>query len=110
MTYDVELTARAERDISRIFGWLHQRSPRGAAAWARRCKDVVRDLAGNASGCPLAPENGEHDEEIRHVIFRTRRSVNYRALFVIRERKVFVIHVRGPGQDIVSPADVRLPQ
>lgn len=110
MSFRVDLTSRAERDVDAILGWIHERSPQGAATWYRRWNEVLRSLLANAGSCPLAPENDDHDEEIRHIVFKTRRGRRYRALFVIRDSRVFVIHVRGPGQNVMSREEVRLPE
>lgn len=109
MTYHVELTLQAEQDIDHILDWLRRRSPQGAATWFRRWNQVLADLSKNASSCRLAPENDDHDDEIRNLVFNTRRGKKYRALFVIRENVVFVTNVRGPGQDLVAPDELKLP-
>lgn len=109
MTYQVELTARAERDVDGILAWLTQKSSRGAAAWHKRLQDVFDHLATTADQFGLAPENEDHDEGIRHVIFKTRRGRKYRALFIIRDDQVYILHVRGPGQDILAPRDIQFP-
>lgn len=54
----------------------------------------------------LAPENVDHPIEIRHVIFKTPRGNNYRALFVIHASTVFVTNIRGLGQDLVAPDEL----
>ena len=95
---------------------LHQRqmapgdsfAPTGPT-WFRRWNQVLADLSKNASSCRLAPENDDHDDEIRNLVFNTRRGKKYRALFVIRENVVFVTNVRGPGQDLVAPDELKLP-
>ena len=57
----------------------------------------------------LAPENEDHKETIRQAIFKTQRGLPYRAIFVVRENNVFVIHVRGPGQSNLNVDEVKLP-
>jgi hypothetical protein len=59
-----------------------------------------------AANCGLAPENGYGDAEIRDLVFKTRRGKQYRILFTICGDVVFVRHVRGFGQDLVSPDDL----
>lgn len=46
---------------------------------------------------------------IRQLLFKTSQGLTYRALFVIRDDQVLLIHLRGPGQDIMDPQEVRLP-
>lgn len=109
MSFKVILQPKAQRDVDHILAWLCERSPSGAAAWNRRWREVLERLQESADGCGLAPEDEDHGETIRNVIFKTRRGLPYRALFVIRDDRVHVIHVRGPGQDLVKPDDIGLP-
>ncbi|MEZ6070150.1 MAG: hypothetical protein R3C10_07680 [Pirellulales bacterium] len=103
MSLHVELTLRAERDVDEILGFLSKRSPQGAATWLACLEEVLADQSGNALRMPLDPENRDHDEEIRHVIFKTRRRRKHRANYVVRGQLVLVTNVRGPGQDRISP-------
>ena len=57
----------------------------------------------------VAPESTYYDYEIRHAFFKTRRGLTYRTLFVIANDSVHIIYVRGPGQDLVPPEDLKLP-
>ncbi len=109
MTFNVVLTRRAELDIAAILGWLRKRSPQGAEAWYRVWTAVLGKLREHASAYGLSPENADHEHEIRHVVFKTRRGRTYRALFTIRVPDVFVLHVRGPGQDVVGPNELAMP-
>lgn len=108
MSYRIELSARAERDLEQILGWIHERSPPGASTWFSRWQEVIAELASHPLRFSLAPENNDHDVEIRNVIFSTRRGKKYRAVFVVREDVVFIAHLRGPGQDLVRPQDFDL--
>ena len=99
MSFRVELAYRSEQDVDNILEYLLARSPQGAATWLARWDEVLVELTESADQHSLAPENDDHAEEIRHVIFRTRRGKKYRAIFAIREDCVFVTHVRGPGQN-----------
>lgn len=102
MSYRVLLTARAESDIDTILGYLRKRSSQGAGTWAATLDDVLTELEVSADQAALAPENEDHSEEIRHIIFRTPRGRSYRLLYFVRLDEVIVTHVRGPGQDIVQ--------
>jgi plasmid stabilization system protein ParE len=109
MTYPVFLTSRAVRDIDGILSWIAERSTQGAIAWARRWDDVVDQLGQHPRSFALAPEGERHHADIRQVIFKTRKGSPYRALFVVRDDRVFVMHVRGPGQDPVALDELYLP-
>jgi plasmid stabilization system protein ParE len=103
MSFVVSLLWRAQRDLDHIVTWLAERSPQGSAVWLEKWDEIVESLKQSADRCPLAPENDDHDLEIRHVIFKTRHGRPYRALFTMRADHVFVMHIRGPGQDTVQP-------
>jgi hypothetical protein len=66
-------------------------------------------LEKNADGCPLAAEDQHVDFEVRETLFKTRRGLIYRILFTIRDNKVIILHLRGPGQDFIAAMEVRDP-
>ena len=76
MTYHVQLTSRAEREVDILLGWLAQMSPQGAETWYARFNDVLKELANSPENYDLASENEGQDEGIRNVIFKTRRGKN----------------------------------
>ena len=106
MRYNVELLWRAERDLDHIVTWLFARSPDGAARWLRSWDEVLERLYDHANTCGLAPEDEFHDLEIRHALFKTRRGRWYRVLFTIIESTVYIMSIRGPGQDLVPPDEL----
>ena len=106
MKYQVIVLSRAQQDIQRIYEWIAQRSASGAARWFNRFTDALATLSENPKSCGLAPENEFVDQEIRHLIFKTRKGRHYRALFTITENPVDVLHVRGPGQPLVDPEEL----
>jgi plasmid stabilization system protein ParE len=109
MKFRVKITWRAERDLDRIVLWISEKSAQGAAAWLRRWRKVLDDLRKRPDKCGLAPEGTYHDVEIRQIVFKTRSGLPYRALFTIRDDNVYILHVRGPMQDLVAPDDLQLP-
>ena len=104
MKFNAHMLRRAARDVELIATWLHQRSPQGADAWLRRWTQTFEALQLSSAAHGLAPEDEGQELEIRQVFFRTRKGRDYRALYTIRDRDVYVMHIRGPGQDLV-PAD-----
>lgn len=109
MKFQVSLTAAAKRNVRVNLRWIEARSRSGAEAWYRRWLQVLDELRDRADTFGPAPEDVDHAETIRQIIFNTRRGLPYRALFVVRDRDVFVLHVRGPGQDLLSADDVEFP-
>ena len=109
MTYKIILQPGAADDVERIIDYLAERSSEGAVAWRTAWYDVLDRLRQLPESFPHAPESSYHDDDIRHALFKTRRGRTYRALFVIVFDTVHVIHVRGPGQDLVPPSELQLP-
>jgi plasmid stabilization system protein ParE len=108
MKFDVHLLWRAARDVDHIVTWLYERSPQGAEAWHQAWKKTFRTLKMSADAFGLAPESEGHPFEIRQILFRTRKGRDYRALYTIEGRAVYVMHVRSPGQDLVPPEELQL--
>ena len=103
MTYSVQLTANAQRNLRRILSYLQEHSPSGATTWYRRWLDVLHLLGSVAGGCGPAAESSDHDVDLRQIVFKTCRGLPYRAIFLLRDNNCLILHIRGPGQDTVSP-------
>lgn len=95
---NVELTARAERDIEEIYLWIRKDSPTRAATWRRGLLKAASTLAEFPKRCPLAPESGP-DIEIRQLIYG-----KYRVLFANLEGVIYVLHVRHAARRPLSAA------
>src|SRR6516225_6711079 len=109
MKFTVITLRAAERDFNAIPDYIAARSKPGAEAWARAFDKALARLEDSADSCPLAAENEYVDFEVREILFKTRRGLIYRILFTIREATVFILHVRGPGQDLVAAMEIRNP-
>jgi len=103
MRREVLLTRQAESDIDSILTWLGGRSPAGAKNWFSALENALAWLGESADRCALAPENDRFEERIQQWLFKTRRGRRYRILFTLAGSNVGVLHVRGPGQDLISP-------
>ncbi len=106
MSHRIELSLRAQQDLDEIMHWLSEPSPAGAATWLHRFNEILTTLTDDPQSWSLAPENDDHDEEIHHVVFKTRRGRKYRALFIVRDDVIFVTNLRGPGQDFLPPSEI----
>ena len=109
MKYQVSMLPRSEADFAGCYGYIEQRSPAGAAAWANAFFRALKSLEENPLAHGLAPEDADHDVEIRQIFFRTRHGNTYRALYTIDGNFVYVLHIRGPGQDLMGPDELTLP-
>jgi toxin ParE1/3/4 len=107
VTHRVYLTDAAKADIRAILRWIEGRSPAGAQAWYQTWQQALLTLGQRADELGLAPESADHPEAIRQFIFKTKHGRPYRALFAVRARDVFVLHVRGPGQDLLRPEELK---
>lgn len=87
--YRVELTEPAERDIAEAEEWIAADSPAVAEQWIDGLLAAIETLATMPARCPLAPEDEDHVEEIRQLIYQ-----RHRVMFTILGRRVVVLHVR----------------
>ena len=109
MTHTVIIVPSAEDDFQRQYDYIKQRSKRGADSWVNAFHRALKKLATRPMTFVLAPESANQEREIRQLLFKTRQGLTYRALFVICEDVVRIIHIRGAGQDIMSPDEIQLP-
>jgi plasmid stabilization system protein ParE len=99
MNYTVIITAQALEELEAAYLWLLERTEQHAPAWYNRVLDAVNSLQQMPARCPLAPENEEADEEVRHLIVGDHIH-GYRIIFAIRGIDVIVLDiVHGARQD-----------
>jgi len=96
MTFLVELTERAGRDLGRIYRRINAENSRQARDWFNELEVVVFSLDQNPSRGAITPE----DETLRQLLFGKKRNV-YRIIYSIDERRqiVTVRHIRHGAQD-----------
>lgn len=109
MKYQLHITPSAKRNAQQILRYLEKRSRRGARAWYSAFQQMTVAVEASPASFPLAPENDRHEEEIRNAIFKTRKGLPYRALFLLRENQVYIVHVRGPGQNELDADEIQNP-
>lgn len=107
MKYTVIVLPQAEQDADGIHRWIAERSAEGADRWYSQFLAALHRLASDADVCGLAPENELVVQEIRQALFKTRKGLRYRVLFSIAGTEVWVLHVRGPGQRLLDPSELR---
>jgi toxin ParE1/3/4 len=91
MTYRVELTARAGRNLERIFQTINAADSLQAKAWFNGLETAIQSLAEHPARSPIIQE----DSRLRHLLYGTGRTV-YRIIYLIDEgrRTVTVLHIR----------------
>jgi plasmid stabilization system protein ParE len=107
MTYAVVVLPEATQDADAIFEWIEFRSREGASRWYAAFLKTLESLKSNPERCGRAPEAAFVAAEIRQITFKTRRGNVYRILFLIRDGEVLVLHIRGPGQPLLTPDELR---
>ena len=100
--YKVILHPDAEIDIRSSFQWGCRTWGRKAAeAWIRKLRHTINTrLTSTPLGCSLAPESNELDINVRHLIVD-----RYRILFIVEDRLVTVLHVKGSYVPQLSPVE-----
>jgi plasmid stabilization system protein ParE len=109
MTYHVETTNEAKANRAKCFDYIAERSPAGALRWIEAYEQAVESLFENPH-TSLAPESQDHEEEIWQRLFKTRHGLQYRPLFLIRDDTIYILHVRGSGQDLMAPDELEKPE
>jgi toxin ParE1/3/4 len=103
MAYLVNISARAQRDLARIYRRINADNSDAALKWYRGLKQAVLSLEEQPNRCPVTPEN----EKLRHLLYGTKPHV-YRAIFrvVEKHRQVDVLHIRHGARHGFKGADV----
>jgi plasmid stabilization system protein ParE len=110
MKFELRVHRRAHREYQQILRFIKEQSRQGATAWARAFDKALSRLEEFADTFPLAAEDELVDFEVREILFKTRRGLVYRALFTLTDRKVHILHIRGPGQDFLTADDIKPPR
>ena len=105
-SYDIVVLELASRDVQEQFDYLRQRSPTGAESWYEVYLSALENLKLDPLGPGVAPENYQVEDEVRQVLFKTRRGFPYRILYTIVASEVRILRVRGPGQDLLGPQEL----
>ena len=85
MTYRVELTRRAERDLHHRFQQIDAAESGQAQAWFNALEAAILSLEASPARCPPTPE----DDHLRHLLHGHGRNI-YRVIFRIDERRGLV--------------------
>jgi plasmid stabilization system protein ParE len=104
MIYKVVLTDRAARDLDEAYLWYAEHARESAVRWFNGFLDALEKLTSNPERCPIAPESRKLHTEIRQLLYGRKRSC--RALFVIREETVIVLHIRHTARQEALPEEL----
>jgi toxin ParE1/3/4 len=103
MAYLVNISNRAQRDLTRIYARIDAGNSDTALKWYRGFKQAILSLEEHPNRCPVTPEN----HKLRHLLYGSKPHV-YRAIFsVVEKRKqVDVLHIRHGARHGFTGPDV----
>ncbi|TLD71464.1 type II toxin-antitoxin system RelE/ParE family toxin [Phragmitibacter flavus] len=94
-TYEVILSAEAERNIEEAVAWIAEANPTAGEEWYVGLIAKLGSLSQMPLRCPVAPESklGLVEREIRQLLYG-RHFWKYRVLFSVDKQRVLIAHVR----------------
>lgn len=103
MAYLVNLTSRAERDLTRLYEEISAEHADTALKWYRGLKEAILSLAEKPNRCPVTPEN----DKLRHLLYGNKPHI-YRAIYRVleKQKQVEVLHIRHGARRRFKGADV----
>jgi len=105
MSFEVEYTAHAQRELEDVYLWIKARAPLSAYRWRDELIAKVEALATDPERHRLAPESRRFPCEIRQLLFRKRRS-QFRILFTITGHRVVILSVRHHSRRPLGEKDL----
>jgi toxin ParE1/3/4 len=103
MTYLVNITFRAERDLARLYEDIHAECSDAALKWYWGLKEAILSLEELPYRCPVTRENGE----VRHLLYGHKPHI-YRVLYRVLEgqKQVEVLHIRHGARRRFKTSDL----
>jgi toxin ParE1/3/4 len=100
MAYAVELTRRAERDLSDLYEYLSAQHSSVARRWFNGLEKAIFTLERFPRRCQRAPEAPRTGRPLRHLLYGTKPNL-YRVLYEIDETRklVRVLTIRHGARD-----------
>jgi toxin ParE1/3/4 len=107
MTYRVEFTARASRDLEILYREKNAAESHTAARWYNGLEEAVYALASFPNRCPVAPEARKTKRKLRHLLYGKKPHV-YRVIYEVDERRhtVSVLHIRHGARRKIKSSDL----
>lgn len=100
MSYQIEISERAQLEARSAALWMAQFSEEKATIWYFDLAAAIQSLENMPFRCSLAPESKSFGFEIRHLIFG-----KYRILFTVEDETVYILNVRHSAQKTLNPDD-----
>jgi len=103
----VRIFSQARNDVDRIFDWLRQRSPQGAATWYAAFVRAVGKIEANPESHSVIAESVTRwNRTIHQILFKTPSGRRYRIVFELTSEEIRILRVRGPGQSPLRRRDL----
>ncbi len=101
LTFHVEISLRAARDLRHILAYIHAESSRQARVWFNGLEAVIASLDRYPARGRVTPEN----QRLRELLYGKRPQV-YRIIYAIdmRRRMVRVVHIRHGARGRMTAA------
>jgi len=103
MAYLVNVTARAGRDLARLYREINAEQSDAALKWYRGFREAILSLEEQPNRCPVTPES----DNLRHLLHGNKPHI-YRAIYRIleKEKRVEVLHIRHGARRRLKGFDV----
>jgi mRNA-degrading endonuclease RelE of RelBE toxin-antitoxin system len=107
VTYRVELTARAERDLEWLFVEKNAAESKAAARWFNGLEEAVLSLEDYPSRCPAAPESKKAKLPLHQLLYGKKPHI-YRVIYKIDERRqvVYVLTIRHGAREPLERQEI----
>ena len=92
MSFRVEVSDRAARELREAAEWIAKDNPQAAERWFHGFVEAIESLAENPRGCGYAQEHRNFSFELRQLLYGRRKT--YRAVFTIDAESVVVLTIR----------------
>ncbi|MBX7134202.1 MAG: type II toxin-antitoxin system RelE/ParE family toxin [Fimbriimonadaceae bacterium] len=107
MTYRVELSARAERDLEWLFMEKNAAESKAAARWFNGLEEAVFSLEDYPRRNPAAPESKKVKRPLHHLLYGKKPHI-YRVIYELDERRktVRVLTIRHGAREPMEPEEI----
>jgi len=103
MAYLVNITSRAERDLTCLYEAINAEFSDAARVWYAGLKEAILSIEEHPNRCPVTREN----DQVRHLLYGRKPHV-YRVLYRVleKQKRVEVLHIRHGARRKSKPSDV----
>jgi plasmid stabilization system protein ParE len=103
MAYLVNITSRAERDLTDLFQKINAEHSDAALHWYRGLKGAILSLEEHPNRCPVTRKS----DKLRHLLYGHKPHI-YRVIYRVLERQklVEVLHIRHGARRKPKTSDV----